>query len=240
MKLLVTGGCSFSEAVSYHQHTWPVQLAKELRDTHVPKHMGMGSQGNGLISRRVLYRLIEELKVTKPENILVGVMWSGPNRHDFYHGHPIEFNVKELWIENPTRFVENTPGGWAILNHHWENDYSKTFYKHFYDYVGSLVYTLEHILRLQWFLKYHKINYFMTTYTGEVLPERIYKHPELTYLANEIDKSHFLPVIGEYEWCMDNMPDAFPRQGDNHPGIEQHTAFTKQVIIPFLKEKNYI
>jgi hypothetical protein len=52
--------------------------------------------------------------------------------------------------------------------------------------------------------------------------------------------NNFLPITGKYEWCVENMPNDFPHPNDNHPGIEQHTAFTEQVIIPFLKEKQYI
>lgn len=239
-KILITGGCSFSETVSHMKHTWPNHLAKELEKTHVAIHTGMGSQGNGLISRRILYNVMKELEKNDPKDILVGVMWSGPSRHDFYHKKPIAFEKVAPWIENPTKFVPDSPGAWALVFHSWENDYSRTFYKNYYDFIGSLIYTLEHILRLQWFLKYNKINYFMTTFMEEVLPKIIYEHPDLSYLASQIDKNHFLPVTGEYEWCKDNMPNAFPYVGDKHPGIEQHIAFTKQVIIPFLEKKKYI
>jgi hypothetical protein len=204
------------------------------------KHTGMGSQGNGLISRKVIYEVIEELKTTRPEDMLVGVMWSGPSRHDFYHSDSVYFSINEPWMENPTKFAKDTPGNWAILNHHWRNNYSRNYYTTFYDHEGSIIYSLEHILRVQWFLKQYNIKYFMSTYTSEVLPEHAKSHPELSYLYNQIDMDNFLPVIGEYEWCKENMPNDFPIPGDPHPGIKQHTAFTEQIILPFLKEKQYI
>jgi hypothetical protein len=240
MKTLITGGCSFSECISSHMQTWPKQLANILDTEYIHISTAMGSQGNGLISRRILYRLLEELKTTKAEDILVGIMWSGPGRHDFYHSEKVHFDVSEPWQENPTKFVKNTPGSWAILNHNWQNTYARTYYKNFHDIFGSLVYTLEHILRIQWFLKLHNIKYFMATYTSEVFPKEYMNHPEVKYLYEQVDKSKFLSIEGEYEWCVKNMPNDFMEPGNNHPSNVQHKAFTEQVIIPFLKEKHYI
>ena len=57
MKQLITGGCSFSECRS-HAGTWPRHLADALPNyEHVST--AMGSQGNGLISRRVIYQVTE-------------------------------------------------------------------------------------------------------------------------------------------------------------------------------------
>jgi hypothetical protein len=239
-KLLITGGCSFSECVSISQHTWPIHLAKRLYPAWKHKPTGMGSQGNGLISRRIIYQVMEELKTTKPEDMLVGIMWSGPDRHDLYHTENIYFDVREAWLENPTKFVKDTPGHWIILNGGWRSSYARNYYTNFHEHVGSLIYTIEHMLRVQWFLKQHNIKYFMTTYTAEVLPDIVKSHPEVEYLYKQIEFDKFLPVTGEYEWCVEHMPNDFPRPNDNHPGIEQHTAFTEKIIIPFLKEKKYI
>jgi hypothetical protein len=61
MKTLITGGCSFSECVSTNIDTWPRHLARALPEyTHIST--GLGSQGNGLISRRVIYEVSECLK----------------------------------------------------------------------------------------------------------------------------------------------------------------------------------
>jgi hypothetical protein len=242
-KLLISGGCSFSECVSPGQHTWPIQLAKRIGTDYKAIHTGRPSQGNGLISRKVLYQCVEALKTTNPDDILVGVMWSGPSRHDFYHQDNIPtpvFEMKESWMEHPTRFVKNSPGGWVMLHHDWISQYAKTYYRYFSERYGGYIYTLEHILRLQWFLERNKIKYFMTTYSSEVFPDNVKTHPETSYLYNQIDMNKFLPTEGEYNWCLKNMPNDFPVPNDNHPGLEQHTAFTDQVIIPFLKENQYI
>ena len=234
MKLLITGGCSFSECVSRHIDTWPRHLAKELSDyTHIST--GLGSQGNGLISRKIIYQTQKNLG----NEIVVGVVWSGPDRHDFYL-NPIEnLNVSRS-MENPTTVIDNSVGGWIITNPYWKDSYSKLYYSKFHSSIGQIVYTYEHILRTQWFLEKLNIKYFMGTYTGEVFSANYLSHPEVNHLYNQFDRSTFLPVDGIYEWCRDFSNLEFPVKGDNHPSSDQHKLFTEQVIVPFLKEKNYI
>ena len=72
-KILLTGGCSFSECISTHIDTWPRHLEKNL-PTYEHISTGMGSQGNGLISRRIIYNLTQLIKKINSENILVGIM----------------------------------------------------------------------------------------------------------------------------------------------------------------------
>ena len=238
MKILVTGGCSFSECISIHIDTWPRHLSNILSDyTHIST--AMGSQGNGLISRKIIYQVSELLKTTPAEDITVGVMWSGPSRYDFYYEEN-DFNDQNIdgWMENPTSIVPNRKN-WIILNHSWRNKFAKQYYGNFYSHIGSLIYTCEHILRTQWFLKSHNIKYFMSTFTSEVFPNQT-MNPEVNYLYNQIDFDQFLPVIGEFEWCRDKSNLPFPAVDDEHPGSAQHLAFTEQIISPFLQDKKYI
>jgi hypothetical protein len=238
MKKLITGGCSFSEC-KQHKGTWPRHLAGALPD-YQHTSTAMGSQGNGLISRRIIHQVTQSLKETTADNLLVGVMWSGPDRHDFYVQHIPEMLKSDGWMENPTKFVKNSSGAWAIMNDGWKMHHAKLYYTEFHTRAGSLIYTLEHILRTQWFLKQHGIKYFMTTYTGDVIPDYIKTFADTEHLYNEIDFANFLPVVGEYEWCRDYSGIEFPVPNDYHPSTEQHQIFTQQVILPFLKERNYI
>ena len=238
MKALITGGCSFSECL-VHPGTWPQHLNTALPEyQHIST--AMGSQGNGLISRRVIYQVTETLKQTAARDILVGVMWSGPDRHDFYVQHRPEVLASDGWMENPTRFIKGSTGAWAIMNANWKMHHAKLYYTEFHTHIGSLIYTLEHMLRTQWFLKQHGIRYFMTTYTGEVIPDSIRKFVDARHLYDEIDFSNFLPVTGQYEWCRDHSDLEFPVPGDNHPSSAQHQLFVQQVVLPFLKEKNLV
>jgi hypothetical protein len=236
---LVTGGCSFSEI--RWRDTWPSHLAQLLPNyEHIST--GLASQGNGLISRRIIYQITEQLKTIDAKELLVGIMWSGPDRHDFFTHDKINSNVHDGWVENPSKVVKDSTGAWIITNSHWKIPQAVEYYKTFYDQIGHWVYTCEHILRVQWFLKFHNIKYFMSAYTKEVFPEGIDTHPESKYLYDQIDFLQFLPIKGgEYEWCKydSGIPGAEDPK-DIHPTSDQHEAFTKQIIIPFLKDKNYI
>jgi hypothetical protein len=238
MNILVTGGCSFSECISTDIDTWPRHLARSLPDyTHVST--GLGSQGNGLISRKILYQVSELLKTTPADDILVGIMWTSPDRQDFYLNNiKLGHNI-DGWMENPTSVIpQDKEKHWIILNHNWCNEFAKQYYSTFHSEIGSLLYTCEHILRVQWFLKLHNIKYFMSTFTSILFSNKI-NYPEVKYLYDQIDFDQFLPVSGEYEWCRDHSGLAFPRN-DRHPGSAQHRVFAERVIFPFLQDKKYL
>lgn len=233
MKVLITGGCSFSECISPWIDTWAKHLAVQLNDyQHIST--GFGSQGNGLISRRIIYQLTETLKHVPAEDILVGIMWSGPDRHDFYY-HDMPELVQQHTMGNPVKFIPESNNNWVILNHNFNLDIAKLYYTNLHNHVGALIYTYEHILRTQWFLKLNNIKYFMTSYTGQVFPKEFIDHIDVKHLYDQIDFNHFLPVIGEYEWVLEHSKYSFPNEGDPHPGSNQHYEFTQQVILPFLK-----
>lgn len=237
MKQLITGGCSFSECISPWIETWPKHLANFLKE-HKHTSTAMSSQGNGLISRRIIYQVSEALKTTNSNDILVGIMWSGPDREDFYFTKSPAVVKEDDYMENPTRFVSDSVGSWLIINHHWKTALAQNYYRHFHDMVGQYIYSCEHILRTQWFLKMHNIKYFMTTYTNKVFNKTT--HLDVKHLYDQIDFAQFLPVAGEYEWCKEFSGLSFPVEGDIHPSSEQHRLFTEQVIMPFLTKKEYI
>lgn len=234
-KVLITAGCSFSDT-RFGSVTWPTHLNSKLNYIHYS--LGKSSFGNGIISRTALFYILELMKIHGPENLLVGIMWSGPDRYDFYKADAGHLNPSiDGLIENPTTF-NNSEKRWVILNHGWENKYAKHYYGTFYDDTAHRIYTYEHILRMQWFLKLHNIKYFMATYTENVLNSDLL-NPDIRYLHQEIDFDNFVPAKGEYEWCLANTDIPF-KENDNHPSPEQHKMFTDQVIIPHLQAKGYI
>jgi hypothetical protein len=254
-KLLITSGCSFSECITYSagRGTWPKQLSKMLPDY---KHTSyaMGSQGNGLISRGIIYGVCESLKTYKPEDILVGVMWSGSNRHDFRCENPndlhfLQDKTHNGWIENPTSFVEDSKKNWVILNTNWtdqNNVEAETYYRMFHSDIGSSIYSIEHILRTQYFLKHHNIKYFFTDYIDENIVLNSNKdHPEINYLYNLIDKEHYLPVSSEFTWVLENTKFTHlwndPKHKYwEHPKSEMHKEFVEQIVYPWLHNKGYL
>lgn len=87
MKVL-TFGCSYSQVVSItddskYDWTWPVFLDKSLNGTvaDTEDHQGMGASGNESISRKVIYYVDKALKSHKAEDLLIGIIWSGCDRH---------------------------------------------------------------------------------------------------------------------------------------------------------------
>ncbi len=230
MYTLLTSGCSFSECISSHIDTWPRHLAR-LLPTHKHISKAMGSQGNGLISRSIVY----ECSRTKHNELLVGIMWSGPDRHDFYNTRVhYERNI-DWWMDNPTGFVKGQPPSWVICNVHWQNEQSKNYYKNFHDNTGAYISTLEHLLLAQMYLKTNNIKYFMTTYMDEVLPKFLIKNPHTEHLYKQIDFDNFLPVSSMYEWCDKSSGLPFPKKDISHPSTEQHKAFVDKVVWPHVQ-----
>lgn len=237
MKQLITCGCSFTVVNSF---TWTTFLGKKLPN-YQHHALGRGSQGNGIISRKVIYKVNELLRTHSSEDLLVGIMWSGANRHDFFSEEvaaKIPVNMMNSH-ENPTIVAGSK--SWVILNHHWDDPISTAYYYNFHDFTGQYIYTLEHILRTQWFLERHKINYFMTCFMENVLPKSLADNKECAHLYEQINFDKFLPVAGEFEWCLDSgIPFPMDPKCDQHPGPNQHEAFTDQVVYPWLIKNKLI
>tara|TARA_B110000211_G_scaffold6990_1_gene7679 strand:+ start:313 stop:1038 length:726 start_codon:yes stop_codon:yes gene_type:complete len=237
MKRLITTGCSFSETICHD--TWPVHLIKNLSEYELISK-GMGSQGNGLIARSVIWEVSNQLSLgVQPENIIAGIEWSNPNRHEVYVDNPSQKNFNENtdgWVDNPTQFIDGYRN-WEILNHSWSTVKSKLYYEHFYTLEGKFIETLENILRVQHFLEKYKIKYFMTTMQSIFPPETESK--ETQYLIDLINDDVFLPVEGMWEWARDhNAATGIPMHPDGmHPSSPQHIIFTDTIIMPFLKDR---
>jgi len=221
---LITGGCSFSltsQNIKDHHPTWPDFLAQELDADLTSK--AMGSQGNGLISRGVIYEVSQRLH--EADEMLVAIMWSGTDRHEIYTSEPLFENI-DMWAENPTGFVNSRNKNWQILNPHWMTEKSDIYYHKLHHATFGYINTMEHILRTQWLLQKYNINYFMTSFMD--IFKDMPRTKELTHLYALVDWEKFLPIRGMYEWC-----DGCEGTGD-HPSVEQHERFVKEVINEYL------
>jgi len=235
--ILLTSGCSFSECISKHIDTWPRHLAKTLSVEHYS--CAIGSQGNGLISRRLLYKCEELLQTYSASELLVGVMWSGPSRSDFYLSERVTIDSTDGTMENPTSFQPRDNGGWIIMNHHWQDKFSAQYYNTFYDPIYSQWQTLEYILHTQWYLERKNVKYFMATFTNEVLPP-LEHPPQLGWLYNQIDFSKFVSSIGCMEWCRNCGTKQTEKLPYFHPSTEQHGEYVEKVIFPYLQQNKLI
>jgi hypothetical protein len=261
-KLLITSGCSFSECNLFGLDTWARHLSRKLIKKGYHSHIscGVSSQGNGLISRKPMYEVCKALKTYKPEDILVGIMWSHSNRFDYrcedssvlswiaedrsdWMSHPRNFN--------PQSFVDGAPKNWVMGNLHWNRIEFLTYIKYYHSNVGASILSLEHILRTQYFLKLKKIPYFFTDFVDyNIVDQPLLDNPELTYLIDEIDREQYLPVSSEHGWLMENSQhkDEYFKQHTHwdqlgqwvHPATHHHKEFVDRIIYPWLKKKNYV
>ena len=237
--ILLTSGCSFAECISDHIDTWPRHLQRYINIPMISK--GLGSQGNGLISRSIIYEVDRLLKQGhSAEDMLVGIMWSGYNRWDYYwhkddRGLDWKPENTEVCMSNPTNFInDDHEGDWIITNHGWKS--AKDYYKHYYDDTWGQIQTLEHVLRTQWFLEKHKIRYFMMPYMDEVF--QLADRQSCQYLFDQIDWNTFATQQGCSEYLSNK--DATLIDDTLHPTTEGHATYTKEVLIPYLTTKGYI
>ena len=240
-KVLIASGCSFT----FEKWNWPGHLGGNL-DLNII-NVGMGSQGNGLISRKLIYAVETALKKYSPDEILVGVMWSGTDRSE-YHTHDGSnvnywgFNQIDNRIKNPTNVVKDLYN-WRIINHHWDNKESLNYYENYHTAIYGMVSTIEHVLRVQWYLKHLGIDYFMTTYMDIFGDNILIENMEVEHLFKMINFNTFLPVRGCYEWVKENYKEIGLPPNDKtatHPTSFGHRKFAEEVIIPHLIEKNII
>jgi hypothetical protein len=235
-KLLITGGCSFTTG----DYNWPGYLKKILNLELDNK--GESSQGNALISRKLINSVESALKNYKPEEIIVGIVWSTVERSERYIEETDEFCGPPYLDFNPTSVIDGHRN-WQILRYEWtESMDSKLYYEIYSNLISSMVYSIEHILRVQWYLEKKGVDYFMSSIT-DILHPHLLKHPEISYLYKQIDFSKFLPIKGEYEWVKENYPlEGFhpPREDghvDWHPSPYGSMKFAEEVIFPFLLKK---
>ena len=244
VKHLITAGCSFSQVPNLDV-TWPVPLGETIGCETV--YTGHGASGNGIVSRKVIYNTMQALKKYKPEEILVGIMWSGYERREYYSEQPVDATILNHGrgpSSNPLHIIEDA--NYYILNKHWKDPLTTTFMANFNNLHDALMISLEHILRTQWFLKLNNIPYFMTTFDYDALDaypytnSHILNNKDLKFLWDQIDKEPWLPIENCYQWVKYESGKDFARPPDPHPSTEQHQELVKRVILPFLLEKNMI
>lgn len=243
-KVLITAGCSFSvpnRRSLENYFSWPVHLQEKLNFQECI-NTAQSAAGNAIISRKVIYNLTQVLKKYKSEEILVGIMWSGRNRLDTYSTNkdfPHNHIENDEFYCNPIKIVNEN--NFYISSSYWKDEFSKNCIKYYGDDIGQSLYTIEHILRTQWFLKQYNVPYFMTEYNVNCLPRQneIKTHSDIEYLLKLIDKTQWLPINHMFEYSMSTgIPFVDPM--DSHPNTKHHQVFVAEIIIPFLKQKKYI
>ena len=249
-KIFVTSGIALNNVKNNWQSVCKENLNCELLDLTEEKI------GNALISRKLIYKVNELIKTHKPEDIIVGVMWTIPDIHERY----LSDGKNDSYVGKSNTDLTSVVDGiknWRVL------DYDSTtssedcdlYFKVFYNWLQSYVLSLEHILRTQWFLKRLGVKYFMTSYLDisnneenylkiiKKLKERrkyslnILSYSEVVYLFDMLQKSTFLPINGMLEWLQEQYPnESFEDSEKLIPNQFGHEKFATEMIIPFLKK----
>ena len=125
-KILITGGCSFSDSWNLpdskylYRRTW-VNYIKEKYNFKKYVHMGNPASGNELIAERIVYALQTLLdKGYLPDDLYVGVMWSGIERKELFVSTQETDKYSEL-DDSVRREGENT-----LMMSHYSNVFSNT------------------------------------------------------------------------------------------------------------------
>lgn len=241
-RILISAGCSFSQVPG---NNWPLYLRDSLGIQAF--FDGAGSAGNDIISKRVIFRVNQCLNVKKikADDLLVGVMWSGVSRKSIYLTQEPEkyykrgTNMQKDWFYSNPCSVGGDHNNY-LTHPGWDDKFSQTFYRNYYDDVGMYIETIENILRIQWFLKLHKIKYFFTSYNRDGIDGESYvqynDHADIKYLRDQIDYNNFLPIQDMYHW---GIQEGLKFDHTHHPTPIMSKVFVDKVILPHLKSKGY-
>ena len=184
-----------------------------------------------------------------PEDIFVGIMWSGPTRMEFFFEEMWAGPNTDGWCPNngnPSHFIPDAEGSWFITNQHWQNPIAKEWHEgRFFNPTASYIRTYELILGTQNFCKSLGIDFFMTQFTRGVVDESHDKDSNLWWMRKMIDWDKWLPVDGCFEWIFlnttlpwDGHGEDIPQSIDHlrHPTEKQHAEFCEQIVVPHLKQ----
>ena len=253
-KIFIAAGSGLANNKNCWQHICKEKLNHNIIDLTEEKI------GNALISRRVIYKVNELIKTHKPEDIVVGIMWTIPQIQERYV-NDIKNDRYMGKTENSLTSVVDDIKNWRTLN--FENISSsedcELFFKIIYNKLQSYVISVEHIIRTQWFLNRLGVRYFMTSHLDIFYNEKNYlkmydiskltdykrksyslnilSYNEINYLYDMIDKKTFLPIYSMLDWVQENYPnDGFDDSEKLKPNDFANQKFTTEVIIPFLKK----
>lgn len=229
IKKIITSGCSFSDA----PFSWDKQLQEHclsLEKNIEFSFLGLGSQGNELIQKKVSLEIYESLKKYNPDEIVVIVMWSGTERKTFYFNNPAEidkltkywkknniywgrqfFDLKNDVGENPKYYFNTTQNhgdynpneGWANFNFVYNSvGLSEEYFKSTSDNIHSVHVTLENIIMLQNLCKVKGIRFYQQFYRNYVYEDLLNNkdHQLNEYLYNFLDHSTIVLTTGMYEY----------------------------------------
>ena len=168
MNHVITSGCSFTQ----RKETW-ANVGKETLKNYKFHNVGMSGVGNYVISTLCINKVNQLLSAgIDTSKIFVVIQWSGIFRKSFISnksaptGHVDLSECAEPVFIHPICAKENEDKSklcWDVGRHNVTSEYWRRYYGDYWSDECAFIETLENILRVQWFLKSHNINFLMFT-----------------------------------------------------------------------------
>lgn len=187
-KVLITGGCSFSDSAfdpkKPNRKSWVYYLVDKYNFIK-GYHTAVGASGNELITQRVISQINHLIKSGyDTKNIHLAIMWSGIERTDLFISDEIDDFSKiemngdngqtvcfEQWNQRhdvSKGFIRS--GGEAIDDKDWrsksQRDYFLNYYENYFTQENSFLQTCKNILLIQNLCDKHNIKYCMFVYNN--------------------------------------------------------------------------
>ena len=148
-------------------------------------------------------------------------------------------NLKDL-LQDPMHVIRRgftEDKNWTEISQLLDNKlFRDSYFTLFEDVTSKHIYSIEHILRTQWFLQQHGVKHVALKTCNQVLEYN--KCNEIDVLFSCMDTDCFIDADGLEDWTFKNFgKQGFPKFPDLHPGTEQHQVFTQQVILPYMEDK---
>lgn len=231
---LIAGGCSFT-TTDHGTKNWPLYAAEHL-DCEL-YNTASSSQGNGLIAKRLIHGIQDLLSQgVSSESMLVGVVWSGVDRMEFFHDPSTEYQYISESLHEGIDFLQDSDHGrWELANAVFGTSRSDLWYEKFHNDVGSVIRTYEKMHWVQCFLEKHNINYFMSTYTNYVLEHGFDDNEYVKWIRDSINYDRFLPVRSLHETFNPSADGSIYGVMD-HPNAQQSRDFALNHVVPFVEQ----
>lgn len=256
MKALITSGCSVSDVrfgVS-HLRTWPIWLENKLQPEYTV-HSGLRCTGNDLIARKAIYQCTQALQQYNGEDILLVCAYSTLNRTSILLDS--EDAVAKLLLQqgqedrmrslfsyqgsnyDVERVEKNQHPAWYYFNL-WEEHEFSNYYALYQSSHNLLHDYLWNMFAVENFCKANRINYVWLNIDDTLTTQSTHNmldHWSMEYLRQTLAYQHRItaPIatsVFEY--------DAALMLDELHPNTQGHRWYTKNILIPFLQEHEFI
>jgi hypothetical protein len=249
IKNFIANGCSFTEYINHPDgitKTWATYLAEELS---VENHINLASSGagNDYICNGTINYL--ESNSLDPENTLVIIMWSGPNRIDLpmsqdWYQH-LKFNDYPACKTDGTDYWINSTGM------QWNrNSTTRRIFEYVYkisDHREHCMKSLRYFIFLEAYLKQRGYQFLFTNFVNCWNTEQKYNpvadgEVNIGYYCKDqpmfknFDFSNWFFINDNRDTICEFSWDPVLSQGDVHPRDEMHQRFAREILLPIVEK----